>query len=179
MNFDIIIGIDPGAAGGIAYKKNGIVKTVKMPNDLNEILVLLSYLKEIGNPIAFIERLTVRPDDVFVQGSKANMGKMFRIQRMMQAFEHLKALMEVSDVPYCLVTPMKWQSSLGLREKGEEKTDRKRRLKDVAALLFPTQKVTLWNADALHIMRFGESAIYSDQKWLKEHINERKKSLFD
>ena len=175
-NFDAIIGIDPGAAGGIAYSHNGIVKCVKMPKDLNDILQLINYLKTISTPIVFIERLTIRPDDVSVQGAKANMGKMYRIQKMMQSFEHLKALMEVSDVPYCLVTPMKWQS--GLRVKGEEKADRKRRFKNMAAQLYPEIKPTLWNADALLIMRFGINAIENEPKWMKEHINERKKSLF-
>lgn len=179
MTFDTIIGIDPGAAGGIAYIHNGIVKAIKMPKDINDILHLIAYLKEISNPIVFIERLTIRPDDITVQGAKANMGKMFRIQKMMQSFEHLKALMEVSDIPYCLVTPMKWQSALNLRIKGEEKADRKCRLKDVAAHCFPTIKTTLWNADALLIMQFGCQAVECEAKWIKEHVCERKKSLFE
>ena len=177
MNFDCIIGIDPGAAGGIAYTVNGKTTALKMPKDLSDLVDLVNYLKGIATPIAFIERLSVRPDDVFVTGAKPNMGKMFRIQKMMQNFAQLQTVFDVCDVPYCLVSPMKWQS--GIRVKGEEKADRKRRFKTLAADLFPEMNITLWNADALLIMDFGKHAIEHDTKWIRQHINERKKSLFN
>jgi hypothetical protein len=68
---------------------------------------------------------------------------------------------------------MKWQS--GLRVKGEEKADRKRRFKTIAASRHPEIPITLWNADALLIMDFG---IQADAKWIVQHVNERKKDLF-
>lgn len=168
----ITIGIDPGAAGGIAYNLNGKTKCLKMPKDLSDLAQLLNYLKEQGQTLAFIERLTIRPDDVFMAGG-ANMGKLYRIQKMMQNFEQLKAVFDVCDVPYCLVSPMKWQS--GLRVKGEEKADRKRRFKTIAAQRHPEIAITLWNADALLIMDFG---IQADKKWIHDHICERKKDIF-
>ena len=169
----ITIGVDPGASGGIAYNLNGRTKAVKMPKYLSDLAQLLSYLKEQGQIIAFIERLSIRPDDVFVSQGGANMGKLFRIQKMMQNFEQLKALFDVCDIPYCFVSPMKWQS--GLRVKGEEKADRKRRFKTIAASRHPEIPITLWNADALLIMDFG---IQADAKWILQHVNERKKDLF-
>lgn len=177
MNFDCIIGIDPGASGGVAYTLNGKTTAIKMAKDLSNLVALVQHLKSVSTPIAFIERLSIRPDDVFVSGGNANMGKLFRIQKMMQNFEQLKAVFDVCGVPYCLVSPMKWQQ--GWRKKGEEKAERKRRFKIIASELFPTNNITLWNADALLIMRFGELSVENDAKWIREHINTKNNSLFE
>lgn len=54
MKIDCIIGIDPGAAGGIVvWRPNHNATAIKMPKDINEIRDFLNYYKEICTPIIF------------------------------------------------------------------------------------------------------------------------------
>lgn len=173
MIIDCIIGIDPGASGGIVtWRPNEVAKAIKMPKDLNALRDYLEYIKTVAHPIVFIEKLSVRPDDVVADSAGVNMGKMFRIQKMMQNFEQLRAILTVCGVPFVMVHPMKWQNELKLRVKGsrEEKADRKRRYRDLAAKLYPEIKSALWSADATLIMHFGRRILQRDSEWVKQNL---------
>lgn len=175
LNIDCIVGIDPGASGGIAIYRDGHrVQTVKMPREIDDVRQLLEYYTSISRPLVFLEKLSIRPDDIAVDGGGANLGKLFRVQRMMANFEQLKAVISVCGVPFVLVHPMKWQSYLKLRVKGikEEKPERKRRYKDTAGKLYPLVRPTMWNADALLIMHFGRRILQDEKglKWVRENL---------
>lgn len=172
-NIDCIIGIDPGANGGIAiWTKNG-VKTIKMPKDASEIKDCILSIEEATMPMVFIEKLSIRPDDIVMTDGKPSMGKIFRIQKMLQNFELLKATVEFLGIPYVLVHPMTWQSRLKLRRQAESKHERKARYKEEAQRLYKDVKVTLWNSDALLIMHFGRYAIVNERRWLNQNIPKR------
>lgn len=176
MKISAVIGIDPGSNGGIAIFIPGQnTKVIKMPKDITELRDFFTYYADNFKPIVFLEKLSVRPDDVVVQGDRAAMGKLYRVQKMMANFEHLKALIETSGIPYVLVHPLSWQTKLKLRVRGvhEEKADRKRRYKDAAAQLYPGVNTTLWNADALLLMHFGRWALVNEPKWVKANLPER------
>lgn len=176
MKISAVIGIDPGSNGGIAIFVPGQnPKVVKMPKDITELRDFFAYYKDNFKPIVFLEKLSVRPDDVMVQGDRAAMGKMYRIQKLMANYEHLKALAETAGIPYVMVHPASWQTKLKLRVRGqhEEKADRKRRYQEHAAKLYPGVKVTLWNADALLLMHFGRWVLVNNPKWVKEQLPER------
>lgn len=176
MKISAVIGIDPGANGGIAVWSVGHnVKALRMPKNITDLRDFLCYYAENYQPVVFLEKLSVRADDVFVQDNRAAMGKLYRIQKMMANYEHLRALIETCGIPYVMVHPMTWQSKLKLRLHGEkeEKADRKRRYKDTAARFYPGVDVTLWNADALLIMHFGRWALVNDTKWVKANLPER------
>ena len=171
-----VMGIDPGAQGGIAVYIDGMnVKRHKMTRDNEELRDLLLYYRKNYNCLAFLEKLCLRPDDVSVEVGKKNMGKAFRIQKMLANFEHLKAVLEIIGMPYVLVHPMSWQSRLGLRIKGEDKKERKARYKEQAEKLYGGN-VTLWNADALLIMHFGRYVLQYDQKWLLKNLPDKEQS---
>jgi hypothetical protein len=168
FKFDTIIGIDPGAAGGLAVFQPGkITRTVKMPKDIRNLGEFFGYYAENFRPLVFLEKLSVRPDDV-----ADNPGKIYRIQQMLANYEHLKALLENAGVPYVLVHPMSWQTKLGLRSlKGhEDKKHRKARYKLKAAKEYPECRITLWNADALLIMHFGRWAVVNDRNWVLANL---------
>ena len=173
---DCIIGIDPGANGGLAVyikdKSRTILDVAKMPKDLSDLRDFFGYYKENYNPIVFLEKLSVRPDDVTADSEGVRMGKLYRIQKLMANYEHLKAILETTGVPYVLVHPFSWQTKLKLREKGkyEEKADRKRRYQRVAQANYPSVKVTLWNADAILIMHFGRYALANEMNWVKANL---------
>ena len=176
ISINCVVGIDPGANGGIAVFIPGQnVKVVKMPKDISDLADFFAYYKENYKPIIFLEKLSVRPDDVILQGDKAAMGKLYRIQRMMANFEHLKALAETSGIPYVMVHPLHWQTKLNLRVRGvkEEKAVRKRRYQGFAQSLYPAVNVMLWNSDALLIMHFGRWALVNEPKWVKANLPER------
>lgn len=176
ITINCVIGVDPGSNGGIAIFIPGQnAKVAKMPKDITELRDFFAYYAENYHPIVFLEKLSVRPDDIVADGSRANMGKLYRIQKMMANYEHLKALIESAGIPYVMVHPASWQTKLKLRIRGEkiEKAERKHRYQERAAALYPEIKVTLWNADALLLMHFGRWALVNEPKWVKEQLPQR------
>lgn len=175
LNFDTIIGIDPGANGGIAiWRPNEAVKTVKMPRDIKEITELMTYYREISRPLVILEKVQLRSDDI-----TANPGKAFRIQQLLMSFQQLKDYITIAGVPYVLVHPISWQSYLKLRKKNEEKTERKNRYKQAAAYYYPNIKTTLWNADALLLMHFGRVKMQQEPEWISASIPDSAKRKLD
>lgn len=177
INITAVIGIDPGANGGIAvFIPGDHPKVVKMPKDVTELADFLQYYAATYKPIVFLEKLSVRPDDVEIMpDGQPNMGKMYRIQKLMGNYEHLRALIESSGIPYVMVHALKWQSTLKLRVKGlkEEKAERKRRYAEKAAQLYPTVKITLWNSDAILIMHFGRYMLANEISWVTANLPQR------
>jgi hypothetical protein len=168
---DCVIGIDPGKQGGIAIytKEDGMVRTVKMPEDVKELEALMSYYKENYPPVAFLEKLNLDRSDTDIPG------KVFGIQKLLENFAQLRAVLDLSEIPYAMVHPLSWENRLGLRVRGlhEEKAQRKCRYRDVAAKAYPGNKVTLWNADALLIMHFGRYVLANDINWVIANIPSR------
>lgn len=176
IKINCVIGVDPGRNGGIGiYIPGELTKAVKMPKDIEDLRDFFAYYAENYNPIVFLEKLSVRPDDVATDDTKNRMGKLYRIQKMMANFEQLKAIIGAARIPYVMVHPMTWQSKLQLRTRGvqEEKADRKRRYRGFAQASYPNIDVTLWNADALLIMHFGRWALVNNPKWVKANLPER------
>lgn len=175
IRISAVVGIDPGSNGGIVtWRPNQNIKAIQMPKDLTDLRNYLEYLKTICSPIVFLEKLSVRPDDVTPGADGVNMGKLYRIQKMMANFEQLKAIIAVCDIPFVMVHPIKWQNELKLRakttRKKEEKNERKRRYKEVAGNLYPELKPTLWNADATLIMHFGRYILHNNPRWVLENL---------
>lgn len=168
---DCVIGIDPGKQGGIAIytKEDGMVRVVKMPEDVNELDALFMYYKEHYTPVAFLEKLNLHRSDTQTPG------KVFGIQKLLENFAQLRAVLDLAGVPYAMVHPLSWEHKLGLRIKGlrEEKPARKRRYKETAAKLYPANNVTLWSADALLIMHFGRLMLANDLNWVVANIPSR------
>lgn len=176
IKINCVIGIDPGANGGLAVFIPGqLTKAVKMPKDIRELADFFAHYAENYKPIIFLEKLSVRPDDVSEEGGRANMGKLYRIQKLMANYEHLKALIETAGIPYVMCHPMTWMTKLNLRIRGEkiEKAERKRRYAARAAALYPEVKVTLWNSDALLLMHFGRWALMNDRDWVRANLPQR------
>ena len=93
IRISAVVGIDPGSNGGIVtWRPNQNIKAIQMPKDLTDLRNYLEYLKTICSPIVFLEKLSVRPDDVTPGADGVNMGKLYRIQKMMANFEQLKAI---------------------------------------------------------------------------------------
>ena len=171
MKIDCIVGIDPGVNGGIVtWRPNHNITAIKMPKDINELKDYLLYLKSICSPIVFLEKLSVRPDDVTLGADGVNMGKLYRIQKMMANFEQLKAIITVAEIPFVLIAPISWQQKLRIRIKNEDKKDRKKRYKDIAQSLYPEIKQTMYSCDATLIMHFGRYMLANYMDWIKSNL---------
>ena len=177
MKINCVIAIDPGRAGGLAVfiKGEPNVRTARMPKDVGELQAFFQHYNENYNTIVFLEKLSVRPDDVAVEGGNANLGKLYRIQQMMADYEHLKAMLEIVGLPYVMVHPSSWQAKLKLRLPGQkmEKAERKRLYKQMASHWYPEVKTTLWNADALCLLQFARLVLVNDLKWVLSNIPQR------
>lgn len=151
----LIIGIDPGKSGGIAWSDGATVESFGMPQSDIEII---DDLRELGNQ-SFLNNGT-RPPCVFLEKVGGFIGKpqpgsaMFKFGR---GYGFLMGAMLSMGWEIHLVTPQKWQKALSLGKRGERSpVEWKRHLKDEAARLFPSQKVTLKTADALLILRYAK-----------------------
>lgn len=171
IRISAVVGIDPGSNGGIVtWRPNHNITAIKMPKDINELKDYLLYLKSIYSPIVFLEKLSVRPDDVTLGADGVNMGKLYRIQKMLANFEQLKAIITVAEIPYVLIAPISWQQKLRIRIKNEDKKDRKKRYKDIAQSLYPEIKQTMYSCDATLIMHFGRYILQNNPGWVRENL---------
>ena len=164
INYNCVVGIDPGSNGGIATWRDGKITTLKMPKNLADLREYYSYLKSVSNPIVFLEKVQMRQDDVSVPG------KAFRIQQLLMSAQKLRDHLEVEKVPYILVHPISWQSYMKLLKKNEEKKDRKNRYKEAAKHYYPTSKPTLNTADAILILHFGRLKLIKEPDWVKSNL---------
>lgn len=174
MEINILVGIDPGvSAGGIAiYKPGSPLVTVKMPEESLDIYRLFKKIKRSGSPMIVVERLSIRGDDTG--------GKQYRIVTMLENYNNLVCCAKVLEIPLVLVTPMTWQTGLGLRVKGakEDKSLRKEKYFQFAAHSFPTGNVFKWNSDAVCILRFTQLMIANKPKWISEHLANNSDCVF-
>ncbi len=139
----VFIGIDPGRAGGlVSLDRNGkALQVVKMPETMGGIL---QFFQQYSNDdvVCYLEKVHTRPGD--------GAASMFKFG---QGFGWLQMALLAAKVKTIEVLPNTWMRGLGIKskKKDETKTAYKNRLKFVAEQLFPEQRVTLWNADALLI----------------------------
>lgn len=175
-----IIGIDPGAGGGIAFHSKGVTKVVNMPDTVTKMKEYLQYIIDTyDTPIVFIEKVQA------YGGGDDIPGKKFGINKMLANYEQLKATIELSGIIYVEVHPSTWQSVLGFREKrpknidlGKWKTIRKRKYKEYAQKHFPQLKVTLKTSDALCMIAFALNKFENDFDWILKNCKKQHATKF-
>ncbi len=147
----IIIGIDPGNAGGVAVLGTA-TEIYNMPDTFPDIYNLF---KDILRKHPEDEVLAVLEDvghGLPGQSSKAT--AVFARHN-----GHLEMALYALGIRTVKFTPQKWQrsysNSLG-KSSQYEKREWKNRLKGLAQQMFPSEKVTLKNADALLIANYGK-----------------------
>lgn len=151
------IGIDPGVSGGLAVIRPQGIEAIAMPTDINQ---LWCWFRQFIQPNSFsyatIEQVTgyVAGRDKKTGGDYENSApghRMFTFGTNYGAC--LMGLAAAGISSPTKVIPRSWQKQLGIDKRdhkgGEQPTDFKRRLKEVAVQLFPSTKVTLKTCDAL------------------------------
>lgn len=141
-----VFGIDPGLKGGIAVLdvSGDVVEVVAMPQTPHDILDFfrrydgascVAYLEDVGHGMPG-------------QSSKAT-------ATFARHCGHLEMALLSLGIRTNMVTPQKWQKEYQLGKNDGTKAAWKNKLKAKAQQLFPRQKVTLLNADALLIAEYG------------------------
>ena len=139
----VFLSCDPGKNGGlVSLDENGkTLQVVKMPETMGGIL---QFFQQYTNDdvVCYLEKVHARPGD--------GAASMFKFG---QGFGWLQMALLAAKIKTIEVLPNTWMRGLGIKskKKDETKTAYKNRLKFVAEQLFPEQRVTLWNADALLI----------------------------
>lgn len=164
----MIIGIDPGINGGVAWDRQGVVGCEKLKPTLPE---LVEQFKEIiggadgelgdadGEPIrCFLEEVHAMPK----QGVSS-------VWTFGQGFGRLEAVLYCLGIPTTLVRPQVWQKAIGVvrpsvpkdatpAQKAKAKAEAKNNIKEMVGRAFPMVKPTLATADALGILMYGRKA---------------------
>lgn len=144
-----IIGIDPGASGGItAQYGNGDLVVRKMPETCRDILDLLEELtqqdEKLSDLLCIIENVGgYRPGNSGPAACK-----------FARHCGHLEMALIAAEIPYIYVAPSVWMRAV-LKTVPKDKKERKLKIKQDMQRRFPKVKVTLWNADALGMMVYG------------------------
>lgn len=134
----IIIGIDPGAKGGVAIYDETKDKMVlhKCPETPKEMAAIINTAKvKDKNVFCVIEKVHAFPTDARSSAFKfgCNFGKWLGI-------------LGAYDIPILEVTPQVWMRPL--QPLSKIKRERKNELKQIAINLFPENKITLSTSDA-------------------------------
>lgn len=139
----VYIGIDPGASGAIAahvtslggtfihWNKNDATDT-----DLSMWLKML--IDGSTELFAIIEKVHSMP--------KQGVASSFKFG---ESAGFLRGLLVAHQIPFEYVTPQKWQQAMQCRSGGDKNVT-----KQAAQRLFPTEKITHANADALLLAEY-------------------------
>ena len=147
MKYEITIGIDVGANGGIAWiDYNGKACVEKIPDTLQDLWELLcditSYPKSSidGRSYkAYIEQVASSPQMGVVSAFSFGRG-----------YGNLEMALTAAGIPFERVRPQVWQKALGCMTKGDKNVSKRK-----AQELFPSIKATHWSSDALLIAAYG------------------------
>lgn len=148
MNFQRIIGIDPGLSGGLAFitaDGRTVTHSTKSTPPL-EALQDATAGVEAASCVAYLERV-----GGFIKGKSLPGSSMFKMGHNAGYWEGALAAMGVRTIT---TTPQNWQAGIP-GTSGKSGPDRKRSLQAEAIRRFPGLKVTLQNCDALLIADFG------------------------
>ncbi len=151
----IILAIDPGASGGLAWgpAAGGEVQTLAIPKTEGEVAeTLRQIVTDAGNPGSVVAYLEQVGGYVSTEGGQPG-SAMFKFGR---GYGFILGALAALCVPVELVTPQRWQKGIaaGVRA-GLSKSDWKRKLKAQAERLHPGRRVTLATADALLILAWA------------------------
>ena len=144
-----IVTIDVGVNGGLAYQKSdGTILLKKITNDYvqnSDILFSAVGNQTLENISIYVEHQSLRKPDILS-------GRWFNIHKLCIDYNMwLNIAMCLGGEPQSL-KPQEWQSIFFV--KGTTYKDKKKRLKEIAKKLYPKEKVTLWNCDALLMLYY-------------------------
>jgi len=153
MGMKTIIGIDPGASGGIAVEQFGRVFCEGMPETLEDLVGVVREIKTAAEREGC--EVVCALEQVGGYAGKGQPGSaMFRFG---ESFGFVRGVLQTLGVKVVLVRPQVWQKGFGLGSASAcaSKSVWKNKLKAEAQRRFPDLEVTLKTADALLILEYA------------------------
>lgn len=158
-----VIGIDPGASGALSYTNSKKIdvrsqKCHPLISSRNTSLSMAttSYTEE--KIVAYIEKVHAMPHDgrssLFKFGVNYGVWLGLLNSKIGHTPRNLKQIVEVSPQKWMKF----WENKIG-EKLPKVKKDRKNKLKEIASN-YTSERVTLWNADAILITMYG---MYTEQ----------------
>lgn len=149
----LLIGIDPGASGGIAWADTelGTSGAAAMPECPYRLADLLDDLKLKGICWVYLEKVHSMPGQGVASTYKFG-----------ESVGVIKGITAALAIPVIMVSPQKWQKTMELPRGIQFKKERKHRIRDLMQARYPHIKVNLKTADALAIMTY---ALDFDPSW--------------
>lgn len=148
---DLVVAVDPGASGGIAWAKVGEPASCPMPATVADLIDMFRSLR-VGcqHPEIWIEDV---PKFVGKAIPSSTTAVLFR------NFGYIEGAATALGYRVILVKPHDWQKhfKLGTKRDCASTTEWKNKLKSEAIRRYPSQDVTLKTADALLILDFARS----------------------
>lgn len=142
----IIIGIDPGKSGGIAWCNDGKFTVEKMPETALDLWELICNIADrVASStrhldcVAYLEQVHSSPQMGVTSAFTFGHG-----------FGQIEMALTAAGIPFERLRPQAWQKAMGCMTKGDKNVSKRR-----AQELFPQIKVTHANADALLICEYG------------------------
>jgi len=161
----LIIAVDPGLSGGLAWQINNKILATKMPDTPKDIFSLLQLLSQADKDVkCYIERV-----GTYVAGN-AGPGAV----KFAKHCGNLEMALIALQIPYYEILPAKWQAFLigkpnypkipkevqGVARRqilAKRKIERKNKIKIRVQGLYPHLKITLATSDSLGILYYGIS----------------------
>ena len=146
----IIIGIDPGKSGGIAWKDvEGVVRVEKMPQTPHDCVdffrecIILGCHDDIS---CVLEKVAPNSQN----GCQGNF-------RLGQNYGELRMLLATLGISFTEVSPAKWMNAIvpNRPKGGKTPTARKNYIKEKMQNLYPDLKIILATSDALAILTYA------------------------
>ena len=146
----IFVGIDPGKTGAIAVLRHdgviiGVTKMPTTPKDVWDEIWGIHHDSIEEKAFIYIEKVGAMPKQGIASTAK-----------FMRGYGILIGCLAASGIPYDFVAPGVWQKAMGCLTGGNKNISKAK-----AQQLFPDQKITHVNADALLIAEYGRRHVLS------------------
>lgn len=140
----MVIGIDVGKNGAIAWSSLGKVCVEKMPDTVKDLWDLVESISNdahgnLDTVHCYLEQVSSSPQMGVVSAFSFGNG-----------FGHLEMALTAASIPFTRVRPQVWMKYLGCMTKGDKNVTKR-----MAQQLFPDISITHTNADALLICEYG------------------------
>jgi hypothetical protein len=154
----LILGVDPGKNGGIAWTDGADFGAVRMPEGDDAIHNQIVDLLDGYDVVAFIEKLPY-----YVPMPMNSVPLVTQVSSTAKLHENcglLRGILVAAGATIHEVPPQVWQTPLDIgKKRGQPGSVWKNKLKAAAQERFPDMKVTLANADALLILHYGLASL--------------------
>lgn len=141
----MIIGIDVGKNGAVAWTTLGNTLVEKMPETTRDLWDLIDGIandarRNLETPHCYLEQVSSSPQMGVVSAFSFGNG-----------FGHLEMALTAAGIAYTKVRPQVWMKHLGCMTKGDKNVTKR-----MAQQLYPEIKINHYVADALLIHEYGK-----------------------